>query len=150
MKNQIYMRSNSGNNINRTSTDSDFIKEGKENLMCLKDFIVLKKLRAGNYGKVYACYNKKTAEKYAIKVINKTFMAACKLMSYVKKEEELLLSLPEHPFIVKCHAVFKDENFYMIVMNLLEGEELFDVMDTRLPFAESQCKFFIGQLFLII
>lgn len=43
----------------------------KSNELFLKDFIVLKKLRSGNFGKVYACYNKKTLEKYAIKVVNK-------------------------------------------------------------------------------
>ena len=37
----------------------------------LKDFIILRSLRAGNFGRVYACFNKSTKSKYAIKVMNK-------------------------------------------------------------------------------
>lgn len=57
----------------------------KANELLLKDFIVLKKLRSGNFGKVYACYNKKTLEKYAIKVINKESITSSNIMSYILK-----------------------------------------------------------------
>jgi serine/threonine protein kinase len=44
-------------------------------MLDLKDFIVIRKLRSGNFGKVYACYNKITKLKYAIKVMDKQRLA---------------------------------------------------------------------------
>lgn len=61
----------------------DSLKSYKNQPLLLKDFIVLKKLRSGNFGKVYACYNRKTLEKYAIKVINKDAIVASNILSYV-------------------------------------------------------------------
>ena len=37
----------------------------------LNDFVVVKKLRAGNFGQVYACYHRIIKKKYAIKVMDR-------------------------------------------------------------------------------
>ena len=42
-----------------------------EKKMLIKDFYAIRKLRSGNFGCVYACYNQTTDKKYAIKVILK-------------------------------------------------------------------------------
>ena len=39
--------------------------------MSLTDFVVLRKLRSGNFGQVYACYNMIIKKKYAIKVMDR-------------------------------------------------------------------------------
>ena len=40
--------------------------------MVISDFHVVKKLRSGNFGRVYACYNEKTDKVYAIKVLDRS------------------------------------------------------------------------------
>jgi serine/threonine protein kinase len=45
-----------------------------ENKMVLSDFHVVKKLRSGNFGQVYACYNEKTNKVYAIKVLDRSYV----------------------------------------------------------------------------
>lgn len=37
----------------------------------INDFYVIRRLRAGNFGRVYACCNKINNKKYALKVMNK-------------------------------------------------------------------------------
>ena len=42
-----------------------------EKKMQITDFHVIRKLREGNFGKVYACFNTKTQKIYAIKVLDR-------------------------------------------------------------------------------
>ena len=42
--------------------------------MLITDFHVIKKLRAGNFGTVYVCYNYNTKKTYAIKVLDKIYI----------------------------------------------------------------------------
>lgn len=87
----------------------------------LEDFIVLRKLRAGNFGQLYSCYNKETQKKYAVKVMNKVKLAKESVMSYVFKEEEILKELPLHPFIIQLYKMFVDTNYVILILQLYEG-----------------------------
>ena len=49
-------------------------RQNHENKMVLSDFHVVKKLRSGNFGQVYACYNEKTNKVYAIKVLDRSYV----------------------------------------------------------------------------
>ncbi len=62
------------------SVKKEEIKDGKEDKsllekkMQINDFHVVRKLREGNFGKVYACYNTKTLKLYAIKVLDRQYV----------------------------------------------------------------------------
>jgi serine/threonine protein kinase len=45
-----------------------------EKKMQICDFHVVRKLREGNFGKVYACWNVKTERIYAIKVLDRSYV----------------------------------------------------------------------------
>jgi hypothetical protein len=45
-----------------------------EKKMQICDFHVIRKLREGNFGKVYACWNAKTEKIYAIKVLDRAYV----------------------------------------------------------------------------
>lgn len=49
-------------------------RQNYEKKMVLSDFHVVKKLRSGNFGQVYACYNEKTNKVYAIKVLDRSYV----------------------------------------------------------------------------
>ena len=49
-------------------------RQNHEKKMVLSDFHVVKKLRSGNFGQVYACYNEKTNKVYAIKVLDRSYV----------------------------------------------------------------------------
>lgn len=51
--------------------------------MVLADFHVIKRLRAGNFGQVYACWNKKTKKVYAIKVLDRAYIEKAQIIQYV-------------------------------------------------------------------
>lgn len=52
----------------------------------MKDFVVVKRLQSGNFGQVYATYNTKTNQKYAIKVMDKIYMERKKYLKFVVRE----------------------------------------------------------------
>ncbi len=49
-------------------------RQNHEKKMVLSDFHVVKKLRSGNFGQVYACFNEKTNKVYAIKVLDRSYV----------------------------------------------------------------------------
>lgn len=108
--------------------------------MNLDDFIVLRSLRSGNFGKVYACYNRALKSKFAIKVMNKVSLASSSVLTYIEKETELMESIPENPFLIKYYQTFFHENLIMIVMELIEGEDLFDAVNSKIPLKPKDLK----------
>ena len=42
--------------------------------MMISDLYVVRKLRSGHFGQVFACYNKETAKMYAVKVLERKLM----------------------------------------------------------------------------
>ena len=66
------------------------MKEDKSQLekkMQISDFHIVRKLREGNFGKVYACYNQKTGKMYAIKVLDRHYVEKSQIIQYIMNEE---------------------------------------------------------------
>ena len=61
--------------------------DDQKGLLRINDFYVIRKLRSGNFGRVFACWNKSTQKKYALKVMNKTRLNKEKVMHYIQKEQ---------------------------------------------------------------
>ena len=55
--------------------------------MQISDFHIVRKLREGNFGKVYACYNQKTGKMYAIKVLDRHYVEKSQIIQYIMNEE---------------------------------------------------------------
>jgi len=51
--------------------------------MQISDFYVVRKLREGNFGKVYACWNTKTNKIYAIKVLDRFYVEKSQIIQYI-------------------------------------------------------------------
>lgn len=81
-------------------------------------------------------YNKKTGEKYAIKIMKKQEMSEEDAMG-LQNEIEILMHI-DHPNIVKLSEVFEDKDHYYLVMELMTGGELFDTLVTRQQFTERE------------
>ena len=54
--------------------------------MSLNDFFILRKLRSGNFGQVYACYNSIIKKKYAIKVMDREEIESTGITKYILNE----------------------------------------------------------------
>ena len=68
--------------------------------------------------------NRATGVKYAVKVLSKKKMSEEDLIG-MQTEIEILKTV-DHPNVVKLIDVYEDERHICLVMELMEGGELFD------------------------
>ncbi|XP_012586261.1 PREDICTED: serine/threonine-protein kinase Chk2 isoform X1 [Condylura cristata] len=114
-------------------------------------YIISKTLGSGACGEVKLAFERKTCKKVAIKIINKKKFAGSERevdpALNVETEIEILKKL-NHPCIIKIKDVFDAKDYY-IVLELMEGGELFDrVVNKRLK--EATCKLYFYQMLLAV
>ncbi|XP_073295395.1 calcium-dependent protein kinase 10 [Primulina huaijiensis] len=112
----------------------------------LKDFILRTKisdkyilgreLGRGEFGVTYLCTDRETREALACKSISKKKLRTAVDIEDVRREVEIMSSLPEHPNVVKLRATYEDNEAVHLVMELCEGGELFDRIVARGHYSE--------------
>ena len=96
-------------------------------------YTIIKDLGHGSYGQVKKVKHKKLNEIRAMKITNKK--------SYSSKYEIEILKKISHPNITNIFEIFEDNKKYYIIMEFLEGGELFDAITSIGSFSEeSACK----------
>jgi len=93
-----------------------------------------KVLGQGAFSVVKEASHKITKEKYAIKVIKKTTVAG-EDIKLLRREIANLKTL-DHPNILKLYEVYEDKEFFYLVMELVQGKELFDKIVERGQYSE--------------
>jgi len=104
-------------------------------------------LGSGAFGKVFLTHNRfDTQHKVAIKVMNKS-----KLKEHIDaiQEEVKILTKLDHPNIVKYYETYIDEKYIYLVMEYIDGGELFDKIATQKNqvFSEEMAGKFMKKLF---
>jgi len=99
-------------------------------------------LGQGYFAVVKVGIDKKTGERVAIKAVAKTM---------VEKQETLdneigILRDINHPNIVKMHAIYDTKDTLFIVMELMQGGELYEEIVRRKSFTEKDACFIMKQL----
>ncbi|XP_048198677.1 serine/threonine-protein kinase Chk2 [Perognathus longimembris pacificus] len=117
------------------------------------DYIVSKTLGSGACGEVKLGFERKTCKKVAIKIISKRKFAISSLGEAdsalnVETEIEILKKL-NHPCIIKIKNFFDAEDYY-IVLELMEGGELFDRVVGNKRLREATCKLYFYQMLLAV
>jgi calcium-dependent protein kinase len=95
-----------------------------------------KTLGSGGYGEVRKGIHRATGEERAIKIIYKQDLLEEEKKIIIKEID--ILKKTDHPHIVKINEFFEDERFLYIVMELLEGGELFDRIQSVHHFTEKK------------
>ncbi|KNE58708.1 CAMK/RAD53 protein kinase [Allomyces macrogynus ATCC 38327] len=112
-------------------------------------------LGSGTYATVYLAVDRHTKEKYACKALDK-FKAGLRSRGSPANngheelaEIRILMNL-KHPNIVQVHQVLRTERYIYMFLQLVEGGELFDYLSEHLSIPETECKFWMYQLFQAI
>jgi serine/threonine protein kinase len=77
-------------------------------------------LGKGSFGEVYLAEKKSTKKMYAIKVLEKDRIFNQNLVRYAKTERNVL-SIMNHPFIVKLNFAFQTDKKLFLVMDFCSG-----------------------------
>ena len=99
---------------------------------------IKEKIGKGKYGIVKLGINKKTGEKVAIKIINKDKLKTLKSKELFMNEINILKKC-HHPNIVKLIDHFEDIEYYYIILEYIQGEDLKNYIKKQLyTFNEKQ------------
>merc|ERR1712154_318577 len=88
------------------------------------DFEFLKVIGRGSFGKVMQVKKKDDGQIYAMKVLRKEAIIARKQVDHTRAEKAILQKI-EHPFIVKLNYAFQTEEKLYMVLDFVNGGELF-------------------------
>jgi len=115
------------------------------------DLLNLAVLGSGTFGRVTLVQHKGTKDVYALKTMLKSEIIAHKQQANVINEKNMMLSC-NHPFILKLYQTFKDSNKLYMLLEFIQGGELFSVLHTPqndgVP--DAQAKFYGAGVFLAL
>jgi cGMP-dependent protein kinase len=121
----------------------------QDNLLELKDLVIIRQLGSGNYGNVAKVKSLRNNCYYALKGISRKQIDHENLHKSLELERSILLQI-DHPFIVKLLKTLKDKRFIYFIMENIQGKELFDVIREIGLLNKNQCQFYAGNMLLAI
>ena len=100
-----------------------------ESNITINDFILLKTLSKGAYGKVILARKKNTSDLFAIKVLEKDKMIEKNVMEYIHNEKNILMKKEDkttekninNEFIVRGVYSFQSKKYLYMVMEFMKG-----------------------------
>lgn len=116
-----------------------------------KDRYVLgEHLGLGQFGIIRACSDKLTGEVLACKSISKERLVTVDDLRSVKLEIEIMTKLSGHPNVVELKAVYEEEDYVHLVMELCAGGELFHRLEKQTKFSESEARILFRHLLQVV
>jgi protein kinase A len=101
--------------------------KGTKGKYTIGDFAIGRTLGTGSFGRVHMSQSKHNQRFYAIKVLKKQQVVKMKQIEHTNDERRMLAKV-KHPFLVTLWGTFSDaKNLYM-VMDFVEGGELFSLL----------------------
>ncbi|QPH01272.1 cAMP-dependent protein kinase catalytic subunit [Epichloe festucae Fl1] len=115
----------------------------------LGDFDILRTLGTGSFGRVHLVQSKHNQRFYAIKVLKKAQVVKMKQVEHTNDERRMLSDV-KHPFLITLWGTFQDwKNVYM-VMDFVEGGELFSLLRKSGRFPNPVAKFYAAEATLAL
>ena len=145
----------SGNRAGLSEMDSgDFgdilgVHREFEKNMRVEDFEKVKVLGKGAYGKVYLVHYRRHDKYYAMKVMRKKFLIQKNLVQYSRFECDILKEV-NHPYIVKLHCSFTSEGHIHLIMDYVEGGELFYYLRKESMLSVQVARYYVAQLVIAL
>lgn len=117
----------------------------------LKDrYILGEQLGWGQFGVIRACSDKLTGEVLACKSIAKERLVTPDDVCNIKLEIEIMTRLSGHANVVSLKAVYEDEDYVHLLMELCAGGELFHRLEKQGRFSENDAQVIFRHLMQVV
>lgn len=113
-------------------------------------YILGEQLGLGQFGIIRECSDKLTGEVLACKSIAKERLATQDDVRSVKLEIEIMTKLSGHPNVVNLKAVYEEEHYVHLVMELCAGGELFHRLEKYGRFSEFEAQDLFRHLMQVV
>jgi len=125
---------------------NDDILFSKNNQKVTKDdFELLNVIGKGSFGKVMQVKKKDDGKIYAMKVLRKEAIIARKQVAHTRAEKSILQKI-QHPFIVRIHYAFQTKDKLYMILDYINGGELFHHLKKEGRFPENRVKFYAAEI----
>ncbi|KAJ8028165.1 Serine/threonine-protein kinase DCLK1 [Holothuria leucospilota] len=119
-------------------------EEGEPPLELQEKYDIKQLIGNGNFAVVRKCTNRQTGEEFALKIINK---AKCKGKEQMIENEVSILRRVNHVNIILLIEEFDGPTELYLVMELVQGGDLFDAISTTTKYTERDASCMIHNLF---
>jgi serine/threonine protein kinase len=109
------------------------------------DFELLTVIGKGSFGKVMQVKKKDDGKIYAMKVLRKEAIIQRKQVAHTQAEKSILQKI-QHPFIVKLHYAFQTKDKLYMILDYINGGELFHHLKKEGRFPENRVKFYSAEI----
>jgi len=109
------------------------------------DFELLTVIGKGSFGKVMQVRKKDDGKIYAMKVLRKDTIIARKQVSHTKSEKNILMKI-QHAFIVNLNYAFQTKDKLYMILDYINGGELFYHLKKEGRFAENRVKLYAAEI----
>ncbi|KAF2456573.1 kinase-like domain-containing protein [Lineolata rhizophorae] len=115
----------------------------------LEDFQLQRTLGTGSFGRVHLVQSKHNNRFYAIKVLKKAQVVKMKQVEHTNDERRMLQKV-KHPFLITLWGTFQDSKNLYMVMDFVEGGELFSLLRKSQRFPNPVAKFYAAEVTLAL
>ncbi|XP_074681040.1 ribosomal protein S6 kinase alpha-5 isoform X3 [Strix aluco] len=120
----------------------------------IENFELLKVLGTGAYGKVFLVRKVSghdAGKLYAMKVLKKaTIVQKAKTTEHTRTERQVLEHIRQSPFLVTLHYAFQTDTKLHLILDYINGGELFTHLSHRERFSETEVQIYIGEIVLAL
>uniref|UniRef100_A0A3P8P532 Ribosomal protein S6 kinase n=1 Tax=Astatotilapia calliptera TaxID=8154 RepID=A0A3P8P532_ASTCA len=120
----------------------------------IENFELLKVLGTGAYGKVFLVRKVSghdAGKLYAMKVLKKaTIVQKAKTAEHTRTERQVLEHIRQSPFLVTLHYAFQTETKLHLILDYVNGGELFTHLVQRVRFKEQEVALYSGEIVLAL
>ena len=110
----------------------------------LKDFILIKLLNKGGFGKVYLAKNTFDGQYYAMKRIRKDHLIEKRQIENTLNEKSIMMS-NDNPFVLSMHYCYQSDHRLYFFMDFVPGGDLYHHLFKTKGFKEEQVKFYVAK-----
>lgn len=126
--------------------DTQYVTRGK---YALSDFDIQRTLGTGSFGRVHLVRSVHNNRFYAMKVLRKAQVVKMKQVAHTNDERRILKKV-NFPFFIRLWGTFQDSNNLFMVMEYIEGGELFSLLRKSRRFPSPVAKFYASEVVLAL
>ncbi|KAF6716944.1 Serine/threonine-protein kinase Chk2 [Oryzias melastigma] len=109
-------------------------------------YLLTRQIGVGVCGEVRLAFERSTCNKFAVKVINKKNFQSEGTATRNAETEIKILQRIDHPCLIKTKDFYQTEDSYFIVLEMMEGGELFNKVKSQQQLKESVAKLYFYQM----